>query len=213
MEFPLYVANHVSPPMLRAHLSVDDTYFRRDTWRRALALNVRVWAAHSTQWTSNRSMRLYSNRFSNGKWVIGLRHIYVYYRIYMYVCVYIYSYVSTLTYILWCLYRWISMIDADFYDILANIGDASILDLYTNCRAIVTERNKVNVESGLLETEKKYLSIVARLQNVIKCINLDLSKDRNFACSANRKKTKKDIRYNDKSFLQLSSFSSHLVKN
>lgn len=47
------------------------------------------------------------------------------------------------------------MIDADFYDILANIGDASILDLYTNCRAIVTERNKVNVESGLLETEKK----------------------------------------------------------
>lgn len=105
------------------------------------------------------------------------------------------------------------MIDADFYDILANIGDASILDLYTNCRAIVTERNKVNVESGLLETEKKYLSIVARLQNVIKCINLDLSKDRNFACSANRKKTKKDIRYNDKSFLQLSSFSSHLVKN
>lgn len=50
------------------------------------------------------------------------------------------------------------MIDADFYDILVNIGDASILDLYTNCHAIVTERNKVNVESSLLEIEKKYSS-------------------------------------------------------
>lgn len=47
------------------------------------------------------------------------------------------------------------MIDADFYDILANIGDASILDLYTNSHAIVTERNKVNVESSLLEIENK----------------------------------------------------------
>lgn len=50
------------------------------------------------------------------------------------------------------------MIDADFYDILANIGDASILDLHTNSRAIVTERNKVDVESSSLEIEKKYLS-------------------------------------------------------
>lgn len=159
MEFPLYVANHVSPPMLQAHLSVDDTYFRRDTWRRALALNVRVWAAHSTQWTSNRSTRLSSNRFSNGKWVIGLRHIYVYY-IYVCVCMYIYIFICTYTYLylLWYLYRWISMIDADFYDILANIGDASILDLHTNSHAIVTERNKVDVESSSLEIEKKYLS-------------------------------------------------------
>lgn len=98
MEFPLYVANHVSPPMLQAHLSVDDTYFRRDTWRRALALNVRVWAAHSTQWTSNRSTRLSSNRFSNGKWVIGLRHIYVYY-IYVCVCMYIYIFICIYIYI------------------------------------------------------------------------------------------------------------------
>lgn len=117
MEFPLYVANRVSPPMLRAHLSVDDTYFRRDTWRRPLALNVRVWAAHSTQWTSNRSTRLSSNRFSNGKWVIGLQHIYVYYRIYVYICIYVC--VRVCIYIFTCTYTHLypSMpISLNFYD-------------------------------------------------------------------------------------------------
>lgn len=48
------------------------------------------------------------------------------------------------------------MIDADFYDILTNIGDASILHLYTNSHAIVTERNtEVNVESILLLREQE----------------------------------------------------------
>lgn len=43
---PIYRANRVSPPMLQSHLSVDDTYFRRNAWRRPLALNARVRGAH-----------------------------------------------------------------------------------------------------------------------------------------------------------------------